>query len=277
MLEQTRRGLAVAGASAKVLAKHPKLLVLPLLSTFATLTTAALIGGTMSFGEHAHFNGVFFALGFIGLLAAIAFLGAFFNAALVVCVLDSFAGREVSLRHGLAGAAARSPQLFAWTLFSSVVGVLLSTVQGMLRRLGLLGAVLGGALSMSWSIVTYFVVPILVVENVGPWDAFERSKDMVKRNWGKAIAVQSGLAVLFMLTLLPVFFLIWFVNADVSAAHQQKILFGIGGSVAYFFALLAVFGALGGIFRASLYVYASTGQVPLAVEPAVLQNALRKS
>jgi hypothetical protein len=87
MLEQTRRGLAVAGASAKVLAQHPRLLILPLLGAVTSLTVAVAMGGTMSFGQHAHFSGLFFALGYIGLIAAIGFLGAFFNAALVICVL----------------------------------------------------------------------------------------------------------------------------------------------------------------------------------------------
>jgi hypothetical protein len=150
-------------------------------------------------------------------------------------------------------------------------------MQGILRRLGLLGAIFGSTLTVGWNVITYFAVPILVVENVGPMEAFERSKDLVKRNWGKAIGVQTGLFVLFVLAAVPMFVLIWFINADVSTTHAQKVLLGVGGVVVYFFAITAAFATLGGVFRAALYLYATTGQVPLAVEPAMLENALRKS
>jgi len=276
MLEQTRRGLAVAGASAKVLAQHPKLLALPILGLTASLVAVSFFGVGMSLGEAAHSNGIFFALGYIGVVAALGSIGAFFNAALVLCVLDGFAGREVSLRRGLAGAVSRLPQLFAWVLFSTVVGFALSTVQGLLRKLGFLGAIFGSALSMSWSVITFFVIPVLVAEDVGPIAAFERSKDLVKRNWGKAVGVETGFVLLFLLALVPIFFLIWFVNADSSAAHMPKLVLGGGAALVYFLALLAVLSTLSGVFRASLYVYATTGKVPLAVEPDLLEKAFRK-
>jgi hypothetical protein len=43
------------------------------------------------------------------------------------------------------------------------------------RRLGFLASILGGILDAVWAIATFFVVPVLMVEGVGPIEAIKRS------------------------------------------------------------------------------------------------------
>lgn len=50
-------------------------------------------------------------------------------------------------------------------------------------------------MDIAWAIVTYFVVPVLVVDGVGPIQAVKRSSAILKRTWGESVAVQAGSAL----------------------------------------------------------------------------------
>ena len=126
-----------------------------------------------------------------------SFIVIFFNAALVFCAMQAFAGGTPSLRAGLSTAAGRLPQILGWTLVAATVGVLLNALQNTLRdRLGFLGALLGGLLEFSWAVTTFFVVPVLVVDGLGPIAALKRSAAILKRTWGESLGGEGGLGLI---------------------------------------------------------------------------------
>ena len=70
-------------------------------------------------------------------------------------------------------------------------------LQNALRdRLGFIGSLLGGLLEVAWAAITYFVVPVLVVDGVGPIEAIKRSSAILKRTWGEAVAGEGGLGII---------------------------------------------------------------------------------
>src|SRR6185437_532516 len=114
MFERTRRGFAIAGSGLKLLLAHPRLILLPLLSSITAIASLGLVGTGLFFTEPGNFNPVFFVPGLLLLLFLLSFAGVFFNCALVACVLDAFAGRPVSLRAGVAMAMTRLPHILDW-------------------------------------------------------------------------------------------------------------------------------------------------------------------
>ena len=71
-----------------------------------------------------------------------SFIVIFFNAALVFCAMQAFAGRPPSLRAGLATAAGRLPQILGWTVVAATVGVLLNlSPDHLTKRAALIAAV----------------------------------------------------------------------------------------------------------------------------------------
>ena len=55
-------------------------------------------------------------------------------------------------------------------------GIPLNMLENFLKdKLGFLGSLLGGLLETGWAIITYFVVPVVVVYGVGPIEAVKRS------------------------------------------------------------------------------------------------------
>ena len=121
--------------------------------------------------------------------------------------------------------------------------------------------------------VTYFVVPVLVVDGVGPIEAVKRSSAILKRTWGESIAGEGGLGIISFLLMLPAFLLI--ALAAVAGAGPVLVVV-VPVVILYIVALSVVFAALGAIFRTGTYIYATTGKAPSNMDPALLQGAFRK-
>jgi Family of unknown function (DUF6159) len=288
MLERIGRGWGIAKASWAVVKLHPKLLLLPVFSGLAFLLLVGTIGASVFAGSKSdsirHLVqevqptgpvawGLLFAFYF-----ACSFIIIFFNAALIFCALQSFAGKEPSLRAGIATAAGRLPQILACALVAATVGLILNALQNFLRdRLGFIGSLLGGIAETAWAVVTYFVVPVVVVDGVGPVEAVKRSSAILKRTWGEAIGGEGGLgfiSILFFLPLVLLFGLLGSTGLGVWASPPVAIaLIGLVG--VYLVALVVVFTALGTIFRTGAYIYATTGKAPSNMDPALLQGTFR--
>jgi hypothetical protein len=88
----------------------------------------------------------------------------FFNVALVSCAVKRMAGGNPTIGYGLQQAASRIHQIAAWALVSATVGMILKAIESRSQWLGKLVTSFIGA---GWAIATYFVVPVLVVEQVG--------------------------------------------------------------------------------------------------------------
>jgi len=75
-------------------------------------------------------------------------------------------------------------------------------------KLGFLGSLIGGLFEFGWSIVTYFVLPVLASERVGPIAAIRRSSAIVRSKWGESIVGEARfglLGILFFLQAALVF------------------------------------------------------------------------
>jgi hypothetical protein len=289
MLQRIGRGWGMAKASWAVIKLHPKLLLLPIFSGLAFLALISAIGVSVFAGSKSdyvrhltdtvrHDEPVVYAALFAFYFVC-TFIIVFFNSALVFCALESFAGKEPSLRKGLATAAGRLPQILAWSFVAATVGLILNALQNFLKdKLGFLGALLGGIGELAWSVVTYFVVPVLVVDGVGPIEAVKRSSGILRRTWGEAVGGEGGLGAISLLLMLPVILVIGLVAAAGRGLNADAATVVVLASIVvpYVLALTVVFTALATIFRTGAYIYATTGKAPSSMDPELLQAAFRK-
>jgi MFS family permease len=271
MFDRTRRGIEIAVASLKVLARHPKLAVFPIISAIAMAGTGALVAALIAGGVHGQLGWPYFVVVGIAGYFGLTFVAIFFNAALVFCVLDAFAGRPVLLMSGLFGALTRSRKILAWVLFAGTVGLAIAVLKDILRKFGFLGALLGSGVSMSWAILTAFIVPVLVAENLGPRQALHRSTEIVKQHWASVMGVGAFYVLMFFVSLVPPIVLLAYVNsgsAQLTGPNERGLAFAGIAIACYAFALFGLFGAIGTIFRTGIYEYAATGRMPLDVQPS---------
>lgn len=272
-----RNGWALARESLRVLRKDRKLLLFPLLSGIASVLVFAMFMASVfasgAFDENGGVQTQATGWLFVFLYYCVNYLViVFFNSALVGCAMIRFRGGSPSVGDGLRVARARLGQIVAWALFAASVGVLLQFIA---ERVGFIGKIVIAILGAAWTVATYFVVPVLVVEKLGPLDAARRSAAIVKKAWGESLASNSGIGLVT--TLLTLLVIMPLGVASIAVAIQmQSIAVAVAGLgllvLGVVFAAL-VSSALSSIALCALYLYATEGKVPRAFADTGLQHA----
>jgi len=212
---------------------------------------------------------VFYGILFLFYLASY-FVVIFFNTALISCVNARLNGRTMGVGEGLSAALRHFPAILAWALISATVGLLLQVLRD---KAGFIGDIAAALIGGAWGLVTFFVVPVIVIEDTGVFDAMKESVALIKKTWGESI-IGSG-------SIMLVFFLVGFVAFLVTLATMML------GNVTVFWAAVMLFivlvvvlaviaAAMQGIFITALYQYAKTGTVPSAFDRDLIANAFRQ-
>ena len=135
---------------------------------------------------------------------ALCFVVTFFNSALVACAIVRFNGGDPNVTVGFRFARTRLGVIFAWSLLHATVIVALQSIAS---KSNIAARISARLLGTAWEIATYFVVPILVVEKLGPFAALKRSVAVIRRTWGEAIVANIGIGAvvfwLFFMALIP--------------------------------------------------------------------------
>jgi membrane-bound ClpP family serine protease len=135
------------------------------------------------------------------------------------------------------------------------------------------GAIIASVLGMGWSAVTYFVVPVIVVESVGPIEAAKRSFQVLKKTWGEALVANFGIGiVVFLASLVGIIPII----GGVVALGAGMTALGIAAIVLGAVALLTVSlisSAMNSIIIGALYLYAAEGTVPEQFDDDLFKQA----
>jgi hypothetical protein len=188
----------------------------------------------------------------------------FFNAGLIACAQIRMEGGDPTVGDGLRAAWARLPAIAGWAVLAATVGLVLRMIE---ERSNLVGKIVAGLVGMAWSLTSFLVVPILVIENEGPVGALQRSAAMLKKTWGEQIIGNFSFGLIFILLALPgVLFLMMGIAANSVAVIVVSVLYFIGISLAQ--------SALQGIFQAALYLYMRDGEAPDGFEAAALQASI---
>lgn len=196
----------------------------------------------------------------------------FFNAAIVACAIFRMRGGDPTLSTGLNASLARLPQIFGWALVSATVSLVLRVIENSNRKAGRFVA---GLLGMAWSLVTFLVVPILVVERKGPVDAFKESARLLKKTWGQQLIGNFSFGLIFFLLAIPgIGLLVLGIFTTTTAAPLGIALIVLG--VVYMMLLGLVQSTLQVIFQAALYLYAREGKAPAGFDAAALGGALSR-
>jgi len=123
----------------------------------------------------------------------------FFNTALVHCTSLYFRGEEPTVRKGLQFSLSRIGAILSWAVFAATVGTLLRLLQD---NLGKIGKIITGLIGIVWSIATFFVVPVIANENLGPLATFKRSAQLVKEKWGEGLGASFSFGLIQLIAIL---------------------------------------------------------------------------
>jgi hypothetical protein len=273
MFRRLGYGIELTRQSLRVLRLDKELLLFPLLSAIAWMLVVASFAAPIYASGYIHTiaqHGRPDALGYAILLAFYVssyFVIIFFNAAIVECAIIRFRGNDPTVADGLKGACRRLPQIFGWALVAATVGVVLRAIS---ERSGLVGKIVTGLFGLAWSAATFFVVPIIVMERLGPIDAARRSTELVKKTWGEAIGAHMGIGVISALLYLLCGSIMIVGVALLDTPVLALMLVGIGVSLFILVALAS--SAVSAIVTGALYLYAGQGTVPAQFEKETLDR-----
>jgi Family of unknown function (DUF6159) len=180
----------------------------------------------------------------------------YFNVALVSIAANRLAGGHARLNDGLQLAWQRKWVILQWALLAATVGMLLQMLDE--RRLGFIGRMITWATGVVWTIASFFVIPIIAAEGLGPIDALGKSAQLFRKTWGERAVAAFSFGAIFLLLALP----------GMALPIMGPMYLGKGGAPAglalaliYFLILAILSSAARGVFLAAVYRYATTQQV----------------
>jgi len=273
--ESWSRSWEFAKLSYSTLFEHKHLMVFPVISTVATLLVLMsfllpleLTGtmdrwiGELDSGGGATEDPVIYLTTFAFYLCNY-FAIVFFNTALIASVMNIFEGGSGSLSFGLKFATRRIHAIFGWALVSACFGMILNA----LERNQKIGRFVASLLGSAWTALTYFVIPVLVSDGVGPVEAVKRSMRTLKDTWGTALTGNFSMGAFGFLLMLPVLILgvVLAIYVDVVLALATCIPLGI---------LAVLFSSTAdAIFKAYLYAYATGKTLPEEADTTSMRDA----
>jgi hypothetical protein len=250
------RSFQLVGQSWRILLQDKELLVLPVMSgvLFAAIAASFFFAFDVRTALDADDTTSLALPAFLFYVVAYA-IGFFFQAAIVAGATERLRGGDPTIRSALGAAARRLGPILMWAVVAATVGMILRSIQ---ERAGVVGKIVVGIIGAGWSLATFFVVPVLVLEDKSIGDTVKRSLSLFRQTWGETLAggVTIGLAaVCAWVTLIAGVGLLAWAGLGMVAAT-----FGIAGVIV----LATVFPALDGVFVASLYAYANAGSGPVS-------------
>lgn len=248
--DRLSNGWNIAFNSLKVLKANKQLIIFPILSgtslvlIMGSFVVAVLAGSGWQVTELQEQGRVASYAWLLGFYVVNYFVVVFFNIALIHCTRLYFRGEEVSIGAGLRFALSRLGPITLWALFAGTVGTILRVAQ---QNSGLLGKIVSGIVGIIWSVATFFVVPVIAYENVGPVEAVRRSSKLMKEKWGESIGATFSFGILH---LTGVFAAI-VIGVIIGAAIHPIAGFAVGALS--FLLLMAVLSAAHTIFLSAVY------------------------
>jgi Family of unknown function (DUF6159) len=275
-MEKITRTWSLMKMSWRILMEDKKILIFPLLSGLSCLATFAafIIPLVMTHKwkppvAHAPPQELIAYYGFWFLFYYCNyFLIVFFNAALVSHVVMRMNGDSPTIGDGFNAAVRRLPLIVGWALIAATVGFALKIIEDRSDKIGsFVAAILGGA----WGMVTFLVIPVLVVEQRNPFSALKESTVLLKKTWGERIMMNFSFSTISFLLSLPV---IGIVVMGILSHNTIIMAVCIASAVLFFILLALVQSALEAIFQTAIYFYARNNQVPNGFDESVLQDAM---
>ena len=262
-MTRVSRSFQLVGQSYRVLMQDKELMVLPLISGVVTLAVVAAIalGFGLPASRMSEDRAALYLPVFVVYVITYA-ISIFFQSAVVAGATERMAGGDPTVGSALGAAARRAGPILMWAVVAGTVGVAIRVIHD---RVGFVGRIIANIFGVAWALATFFIVPVLVLEDRSIPDSFKQSVRVFRDTWGETVVGQTTLGaagVCAWLTLVAVAGLLSFVIGVAAVA-----VFAIGAVV-----LMVFFSALQGIYVASLYRFARGGN-GAGLDPALMRQA----
>ena len=266
----TKLGIAVVWSD-------PELMVYSLLSAlFSLLAIGAAISGSVGLdvitsdpdciGDECGSELIFahMAIWFVFYML-VSVITVFWNAAIVASAYERLSsGTNPSFSYGIGQAMKCLPQILVWGLIAGTVGLFIQILEGLARGndapvpLRIVAGIASFIIGIAWWIVTFFMIPMIVLERAGVMDSMGRSTELFTRTWGEDVTSHIGTGILMTLCI----FVLIGTSIPLMYLGDLGVILGIIILAVGLLFTVLFFSTVEAVNRASLFYYAKTGQMP---------------
>ena len=156
------------------------------------------------------------------------------------------------------------PQILVWGLIAGTVGLFIQILEGLARGsdapvpLRIVAGLASFIIGIAWWIVTFFMIPMIVLERAGVMDSMGRSTELFKRTWGEDVTSHIGTGILMTLCI----FVLIGTSIPLMYLGDLGVILGIIILAVGLLFTVLFFSTVEAVNRASLFYYAKTGQMP---------------
>lgn len=288
-----QNGLELTRQSWAALRANPQLMIFPVISMIGLIIVTILFfipvtatGILSSFGETGRRGSsdgpsvVFFIVMFFYYFVTYTVI-IFSNTALVGAAMRLARGETATVRDGINIAMARIQKIIVYALISATIGMIARSIQQSGRNsnnivMAILSSIVAGIIQGAWNLVVFFAIPVLVVEDIGVMDSLKRSLALFKQTWGEQFTGSMAIgAVSCLVSFVMIIVAGLLITAAVATQSVAVIVITVAVVILAFVAFSLVNGAINGIFQASLYQYATTGDAGKLIDTELARDAFR--
>jgi hypothetical protein len=269
------RGWEMSKLSMGVVKKDPELMVYMILAGLMSL--ACLVGMAIpqflemewAVNPDGSFTPSYLMFSFVGYML-LSIVVVFWNCAIIANANIRLTGGNPSFADGISAAVKRLPIIVLWGIIAGTVGLLLKALEGAVRSSDNGGAqalaaivhLIGG---LAWWVMTFFMLPHLILEGKPVGQSLKSSKDMFFRTWGENISSGLGIGLVGFVMGVPLVILTIALTVAIGPAGLLvgAILLGL---------LVAWVNAAEQVAVVALYRFATDGKMPKMYQDAGMRT-----
>ena len=258
------RGWEMSKLSMAVVKKDPELMVYMIIA--GVMSLACLVG--MSIPQFLEmewavnpdgFTGAYLGFTFVAYMV-LSIIVVFWNCAIIANANIRLTGGDPKFADGVNAAVKRLPIIIVWGIIAGTVGLLLKALEGAARSsdndaaraMAAFVHFLGG---LAWWVMTFFMIPHLILEGQSVGDALKSSKKTFFSTWGENITSGLGIGLIGFVIAVPI----------IAVTLGLTV---VAGPVGLFFGAIAIglliawTNAAEQVAVVALYRFAKDGQMP---------------
>ena len=259
------RGWEMSKLSMSVVRKDPELMVYMIIAGLMSL--ACLVGMALpqflemewAVNADGSFTPAYLSFSFVAYML-LSIVVVFWNCAIIANANIRLTGGDPSFADGINAAVKRLPIIIIWGIIAGTVGLLLKALEGAarssdndaMRALASIIHFLGG---LAWWVMTFFMIPHMILEGQSVGDALKSSKKTFFSTWGENITSGLGIGLIGVLIGIPLVIITIVLSVAMGPAGLLvgAILIGL---------LIAAINAAEQVAVVALYRFAKDGKMP---------------
>jgi hypothetical protein len=136
----------------------------------------------------------------------------------------------------------------------------------------ILARIISSFIGIAWTLLTFFVIPVMILEKRGVLESVGESAGLFKQTWGETVVGQAGVSLIFVIAalvaLVPVILILMTgISVLMIAVISLYLLLLV--------VLFVIANAMQGVYNTALYLYARNGVVPDAFPKDLIEMAFQ--